>query len=656
MSAHIEADESSDPQGAAAVGGFYSLPTEENAPVCATTGHRIKVVRTYMEGSGYRADEEDAYISSIVRRMNWKFLQQSQLSSDGNRSLEMKVDCKTDGSIDVHDIEIPLNYNANGVDTTDGSADVIETIVYVGIVMGVPSADQAIKHLIFDTREIRGFVGIGFKFRDPDKTASDVPPEWSPPEDPTVNNNRVFTTDAFIARNPNHTLDGRSSWESVIPIHELLHVMGASFTAGEGDPQTWASAPYADTGSHCIDGIDILCYASGTSREGSYSETRCPESAGYGSPLGVALDCQFDTYFDAKSESGEWLDRFWNIGGSENPFLVEEGPGEGMEDDVDGDGRSDLITVDLDGTAHVFRGTANGIEATASADSLTEQVDPALHDGVGHYLIDTADVTGEGRADLITMGSAGGVYVHKGMVTGGFGTAGAVQLTSLKPIMNGRGTFEPTAVADVNGDGYGDLVGLDGSTLTVFKGQRDGTFSAAINAQYTIDPALIDGVGSYPFDVVDVSGDGRADFVYMSLGSVVILDGNADATFGNPRSTPTNSSVDDGRGEEPIGLGDVNADGHADLVTLDGTTLKLRTANTSGGEVFNSPTTAYAGSIDSSLLDGRGEELVGLFDYDRDRRADLVSVNDDGRVLTYAAQSGGTFASPVNQGGSIQPA
>ena len=323
MQAHVEAREPGDSEGAAVLGGYYSLPSYENAPACATRGHRIEVVRTYMEGSGHRADEEDAYISSIIRRMNWKFLQQSQLSSEGTRSLEMEVDCDERGAIDVHDVEIPLNYVAPGVDTTDGGADVIETIVYVGIVMGVPRNDQAVKHLIFDTRQISGFVGIGFLFPDPDKIDTDINLEGGA-ANPDVNSNRVNTTDAFIARNPNHTLDGRNSWESVIPVHELLHTMGASFSAYEGDPEGWVSAPYANTGLHCVDGIDILCYSSGTSREGSYNERRCPESAGYGSPLGVALDCAFDTYFDAKPESGEWLDRFWNVGGSENPFLVEE--------------------------------------------------------------------------------------------------------------------------------------------------------------------------------------------------------------------------------------------------------------------------------------------------------------------------------------------
>ncbi|HWO15913.1 MAG TPA: VCBS repeat-containing protein, partial [Solirubrobacterales bacterium] len=362
------------------------------------------------------------------------------------------------------------------------------------------------------------------------------------------------------------------------------------------------------------------------------------------------------------------LDRRGHEMASEKPFLrrtdfckvadcIWRSP---VDSDVDGDGRSDLVTVDSDGTAHVFRGTANGIEAAASADSLTEQVDPALYDGGGHYLIDTADVSGDGRADLVTMGSAGGVYVHKGKADRTFAPVGAAQLTSLKPVMNGTGVTQPIAIADGDGDGDNDLIAAEEAFpgffiwgLAIYPNDGRGTFGSVVYGNYTTTEALLDGSGAYHLDVTDVTGDGYPDLVEMDTnGTTSVYKGPLkDNRSPSIARTSINPIFDDGRGEEPVGLGDVNADAKADLLTLDGTTLKLRTGKSDG--TFNSPTTAYTGSIDSSLLDGRGEELVGLFDYDRDRRADLVSVNDDGRVLTYAAQSGGTFASPVNQGGSI---
>ena len=326
---------------------------------------------------------------------------------------------------------------------------------------------------------------------------------------------------------------------------------------------------------------------------------------------------------------------------------------EGVDSDIDGDSHPDLITVDSDGTAHVFRGSATGIEASVSTTSLTEQVDPALLDGFGHYLIDTVDVSGEGRADLITIKSSGGVYVHKGTIYGGFGAAGAAQLTSLRPVMNGAGDTEPIALADVDGDRDADLVVMKG-LVTVYRNNGDGTFESTGLTSLIGNSALLDRSGQYFLDAADVTGDGRADLVGMNaVGSAYVFKGDSSGSFVTPGVTTAsiNPIMDDGRGEEPVGLADINLDGKADLVTLDGTTLKLRAGNSDG--TFATATAAYSGSIDSSLLDSRGQELIGLFDYTRDGRADLVAVDDQGDTLSYAAQSNGTFASPVTSTGSI---
>src|SRR6187549_414430 len=657
LRAHIETTEPP-ADGEEALGGYQPLPPYQVKPACATSGHRIVVVRSFDEGTGV-THEEDAHIRSVVGRMNWKFMQQSQRSSEGEKTLRMKVDCDASGAVTVTDVEVPYGYLGPGVNTTDGKIDLVDMRNYVEISLGEPEDAQAVKYLILYDRDMKGenFVGVGYRWNDADKTSSDTYVAQAVPS-PEVNINRVRTTSAIISRNANHTVDGRDAWESVIPVHELLHVMNATVYTSESTPANWVQAPYANTGSHCIDGIDILCYESGASPDGKYGETRCPESAGYGTPEGVAIDCKFDTYFDAKTEPGEWLSQWWNTGGSENPFLVEgEDKATGLDSDVNGDGRSDLVTVDSGGTAHIFRGTASGFETASPTDSLADQVDPALHDGVGHYVIDTADVTGEGRADLVTIKGTGGVYVHKGLLDGNFASGVEALPNTVKPVMNGTGSFEPIAVGDVNADGYGDLVGRDGTTVVIYPGQANGTFGAKVTTSAGGEGALLDNSGFYSFEVADVSGDGRADlveiyggpsneflYVYKALSS-----GTGFGTIPSWVAIPT--ILDDGSGEEPVGLADYNADGRADLVTLEGTTLKLRTATAEAS--FGAATTAYAGTIDSSLLDGKGEELIGLLDYNQDGRADLVSAKDTGTVQVYAAQAGGTFAAPVAQSGTI---
>ncbi len=308
MRAHIEADTHPGAEGAAANGGYSPLPSGESQPVCATTGHRFVVVRAYDEGTK-TADTEDAHIRSLVKRMNWKFMQQSQLSSQVERTLQMRVDCDGSGTINVKDVAVPFGYLAEGIDTTDGDIGVLDTINYVELTLGAPEGPNAVKYLILNDKKRSGFVGIGYRYLDAVKNSSNL--------------NVIYTTSSLIARNPNHTLDGKDSWESTIPIHEALHTMNAA-TNFEVEPGKWVAAPYASTNSHCVDGIDILCYADlGTSPEGlSYSEGRCPAYAGHESAERVTIDCKFDTYFDSETESGEWLSQWWNVGGSENPFLA----------------------------------------------------------------------------------------------------------------------------------------------------------------------------------------------------------------------------------------------------------------------------------------------------------------------------------------------
>ncbi len=306
--AHVESDVRPVSEGVAANGGYSSLPSGEIQPSCATSGHRIVVVNAYDAGTK-TADAGDAHIRSLVKRMNWKFVQQSQLSSQPDRTLQMKVDCDGSGATTVTDVAVPFGYKSEGIDTTDGDIGVLDTMLYVEQKLGEPEGANSVKYLIFnDKNRYPSFVGVGYKYSDATKSSSNI--------------NLKYTSSAFISRNPKHTLDGKDSWESTIPVHELLHVMGAALNY-ESEPGKWIAAPYATTGSHCIDGIDILCYSDGgTSPDGSYSEGRCPAEAGHESAERVTLDCGFDTYFDAETESGEWLSKWWNVGGSENPFLV----------------------------------------------------------------------------------------------------------------------------------------------------------------------------------------------------------------------------------------------------------------------------------------------------------------------------------------------
>ncbi|HEU4906005.1 MAG TPA: LamG-like jellyroll fold domain-containing protein, partial [Solirubrobacterales bacterium] len=361
------------------------------------------------------------------------------------------------------------------------------------------------------------------------------------------------------------------------------------------------------------------------------------------------------------------------------------------ESDVDSDGRADLIaTGGGEEAAEVAEGAYEGpegeparagFEVAEATASLEGQTDPALLDGEGSYAIDSADVDGDRNADLIAAGAEGGVSVYPGEGGGGteegdagFGEAVSSLSGTTLALNDPDGEIELIAAADVDSDGHADLIAHQGSTgkILTYRGQASGKFeSTPVKSGSEVDSALWDNEGGYFIDAIDVTGEelndpepeeGEIDYYakhsYADLivsdtdGTVYLYPGQGDAGFGEAiEAAEVNPAFDDGTGEEIVGLGDIDRDRRADLLTLAGQTLKLRRGQKDGS--FAEASEPYEGDVNSSLLDGEGEELIGLLDYSRDGLADLVSVKEDGTVLAYTAQRDKTLAAPVAQEGSL---
>jgi FG-GAP-like repeat len=323
-----------------------------------------------------------------------------------------------------------------------------------------------------------------------------------------------------------------------------------------------------------------------------------------------------------------------------------------VDSDVDGDRHGDLIVLDHEGSLRTFAGAATGISASGGVLSA-EGFDSALRDGTGHYVVDASDVDGDRRSDLTTVRDDGSVFVHRGQADRSFDEAIDTGIDSA-PAMNGSGANEPIAVADVTGDRRGDLVVFVASPtshLAVYAGQADGKFatSPAQSLSGALDSALLDHQGHYFVDVADVTGDGFADLVSLN-GRPTVFKGQASGQFSAGISNPADSFnpvMLSGAGIEPIGLGDVDSDGRADLLALD-TLGSLRLYRGQADGKFPLPSTAFAGTIDSSLVDGTGVEMVGLLDYNRDGASDLVSVYPNGKIQIHKANLGGSYSYPYS--------
>jgi FG-GAP-like repeat/Glycosyl hydrolase catalytic core len=202
--------------------------------------------------------------------------------------------------------------------------------------------------------------------------------------------------------------------------------------------------------------------------------------------------------------------------------------------DVTGDGRGDFVAAHSNGNAYVYPGNANGTFAPSTS-SFAGTLDSALHDGIGHYLLDVADVTGDGRADLVSLTSGGTVAVYPGQASGAFTTAALSFAGTMNPAMDDGIGHEPIGLGDVDGDLRADLVTLSAGTALVYRGKADGTFLVpAVQSFAGTMPSTTFGEGSgfEAATVVDVTGDGLADLTAAHTnGTVYTYRGQANGTF-----------------------------------------------------------------------------------------------------------------------------
>ncbi len=358
--------------------------------------------------------------------------------------------------------------------------------------------------------------------------------------------------------------------------------------------------------------------------------------------------------------------------------------------DVNGDNRSDIIvgapreTVNgkaEGGRAYVFNGTTGALIRTL--------VSPGNEVG-GRFGVSVAgipDVNGDGRGDIVvgapgedpgaSPDNCGRAYIFSG-------ATGALLWKLIPPTPETDGNFGHcvAGVADVNGDGRGDVIvgapdedpgasPLQAGRVYVYSGAtgvRLRTLTAPVQAANDFYGGSVSGVP-------DVNGDGRGEIL---VGSAQGADGApltnkpgraylySGANGGLMRVFNSPGAEANGMfGDAVSGIPDVNGDGRGDVVI--GAFEEDPGAHPDGcgrAYIFNGVTGALLWKLIPPTPENHGafgDAVAGVADVNGDGRGDVIvgapeegpsGLNDAGRVYIYSGATGvrlQTILSPYSQ-------
>lgn len=286
--------------------------------------------------------------------------------------------------------------------------------------------------------------------------------------------------------------------------------------------------------------------------------------------------------------------------------------------DVNGDGFLDIV------------GFKNGVQVALGGSAGFQAASRWINDFSGDQGWNSstrrlmADVNGDGLADIVGISNQG-VNVA---ISSGKGFTRLAGTFSYFSSSQGWTSTMPVMLIDVNGDKVMDIVGIKNGTAWVALGKGDGTFNVpAVWLQNFGQPGA-------NYLAADLNGDGNADLMVVANNQAIQVALSTGSAF--ETSNWRNQGYRGLCGAEPVTaqtplmVSDTNGDGLADVVAFCASAVYVTLSNGQGFEPSEKWNTTFAGP------DWSAGNLRMLTDLNGDGLADLVAVTSQGVIAAVS--------------------